>query len=162
MAPGWVQQGLQLPKAFRDALRTESSSRGHASIKTLGSMAVGILLGMPPEVRHVLYLWTHAKIIRDGDKIEPRDVYSAYLGILAAGDNERARIAMDPGQEILGPDQSSRSRMHSLLDRVLASADSPGAIESALTAMLRLAEQERTRKAGSAGESIERRHRSGA
>lgn len=135
MAPGWVQQTIQLPEKFRAAMRGDAGTRGHSSIKTLGTAAVGILLGMPDDVRHVLYLWTHARIIRHGADVEPREIYAAFKAILAAEDAERARIALHPGEDVAAPDEGIRRRLHDIVDRMLAQGEPGDAVERALLAI---------------------------
>lgn len=93
MAPGWVQQGVQVPASFREQFRREADDRGHSSVKTLGTIGMGILLGMPPEVRTGMYIWAQQRIGRSGGDITAGEIYRAFRDLMemgeAAGDEER-------------------------------------------------------------------------
>lgn len=97
MAVGWEQQGVQLPEAMKEAFRAEAAARGHTSVKALGTIAVGLLLGMPEEVRTAMFLWTQNKIAKWGAELTPEEIYKLFESMLSAdqsgsGDERLARL----------------------------------------------------------------------
>ena len=86
MAAGWVQQGIQVPTHFRTILRLEAGRRGHSSIKHLGTLMTGILLGMPPSARQALYLWISTMNPDEVRDIQPEQVYRAFARIMSIDD----------------------------------------------------------------------------
>lgn len=88
MAEGWVQQGIQIPEDFRAHFRREAADKGHSSIKTLGTIAIGILLGMPQDVRAAMFIWTQSKIARSGDEIQAGEIYDTLISLLEATDDK--------------------------------------------------------------------------
>lgn len=84
MAPGWVQQQSQLPEHFRTALRAEAADNGHGSIRTLGTIAYGVLLGMPKETRTAMHVWMQSRLARHGPDIEPAEVFSMLMRLTAS------------------------------------------------------------------------------
>ncbi len=93
MAEGQVQQTIQMPQQFRQIFRAEAMARGHSSVKHLGTLATGLLLGMPPAARHALYVWIST--MRPGElrDLQPEDVYKAFARLMhiegETPDNER-------------------------------------------------------------------------
>lgn len=57
MAAGWKQQQLQLPLEMGAVFRAEATQKGANAVKILGTLGVGVLLGMPARVREELFVW---------------------------------------------------------------------------------------------------------
>lgn len=91
MAPGWAQQSVQVPTHFREIFRLEASERGHSSIKHLGTLATGLLLGMPPRARQALYVWISTMRAEEMRDLQPEQIYEAFARIM--------RVSNEPPDE---------------------------------------------------------------
>lgn len=83
MPEGWRQQSLQIPDEFHEAFRGEAARWGQSSVKILGTVAVGLLMGMPEDARREFYFWM-LRILHDPDQsLSARAVFEKLLDLLA-------------------------------------------------------------------------------
>lgn len=101
---------MQLPEGFADQLTDEAASKGSSSLKILGTTAVGLLLGMPQEVRDELYLWVVRQAWDGPDDLTPEGIWSAMIEFAVKDPNVTADVT-GKIEKINRPPSPSVSRM---------------------------------------------------
>lgn len=81
MADGWHRQGIQIPEAMGEWFRGEASLRGLGSVRQLGTLAVALLEGLDPQVRHELYLWAFEQSWRGPEALTTRAIMAELEAI---------------------------------------------------------------------------------
>eukprot|EP00392_Amoebophrya_sp_AT5.2_P016169 g16414.t1 len=76
---GWSRQQMQIPEDLRKIFAAESRYRGQGSVKILGALAVGALLGMPAKARDRAYLKVTRASWGDGKELTPERVFEFFM-----------------------------------------------------------------------------------
>lgn len=83
MAPGWGRVSLQVPLPVVAIWRAEAATKGQSSVKMLGTVATGLLLGMPAPVRDELYLQVSRLSWKGLQDLTPEVLWQMLRAILA-------------------------------------------------------------------------------
>jgi hypothetical protein len=101
MAPGWTRHSLQIPHDLRARLSQELGRRGHSGGKITGSVAVALFIGLPEDVRELMYLWGVRQAFDDPNKLTPEAAWEAFARIAKVcaeqARKDRERIEREPG-----------------------------------------------------------------
>lgn len=114
MAPGWEKHTLQIPTGVKLRYGEELKRRGHSGGKITGSIALALLLGMPEDVRELLFLWGVRQAFDDPNKLTPDAAWEAFARIAkvcaeqARKDRERAEREPKAPPETGGLDRIDR------------------------------------------------------
>lgn len=105
-APGWVQQSIQIPEAMREEFRAEAGRIPGHGVKMLGTLAVGLYLGLPDEIQRRMYHWLNDRLYKDGGepKLTARQVLEAFVAISEEIDSQSVQTGEHVLTRILDPE----------------------------------------------------------
>lgn len=89
---GWSRQQMQIPEDLRKIFAAESRYRGQGSIKILGALAVGALLGMPSKARDLAYLKVTQASWGDGKHLTPERVFEFFMQSIEEAQQDDAEV----------------------------------------------------------------------
>jgi len=124
---GWARQQLQIPEDLRKILVAESKYRGQGSIKILGTLAIGVLLGMSQSARDKAYLAVTRASWGEAHDLTPEKVFEIFMQAIEetqrenpeSGDHEPLfevtrildpELTPKPGEKQSDREQSSKRR----------------------------------------------------
>lgn len=84
MPPGWKRVSLQIPISLARLWGAEAESKGVSSIKTMGTGAVALYLGLPPAVRDEFFQRVQRMTWGGTSDIDPEAIWTLLRAILRA------------------------------------------------------------------------------
>lgn len=89
---GWKKTQFYVPEAMLSDLDAARRSLPSGSMKLIGTAAVGLFVGLPPEVRAAAYEWAHRNELRP-ERADPRELIGlVLLSIKSLMDAQRGDI----------------------------------------------------------------------
>ncbi len=76
---GWTRQALTVPTALARAFQEYGAERGQGEIKNLGTVALALVLGMPPVVRESVTVWAIQTFRIDPSDVTPADTWRIFM-----------------------------------------------------------------------------------
>lgn len=109
LGPRWMKQTLQVPKTIGQDFRGHASTIGTGGVKVLGSLGIGLVNGMPDEVRRELASFVNAKTWQSADGLDEEMLWKFFLHLLSVHGVQLP--AIDERETKSGPKQSRQNKM---------------------------------------------------
>jgi len=103
MAEGWARQALQVPEGMARRFTGEADRYGPNSVKLLGTLALGILLGMPKAQRDDLYIWITRRLWDGDEDLSSEEIWRQVERVVAAKPPSDGCIDTRAVQPSVGP-----------------------------------------------------------
>ncbi len=80
---GWTKQSLTVPRSVWTGMRLLSEVHGYGSLKSLGTVGLGIVAGMPQHMRKRMLKWIAQAEVDGHEAIDPEAIWRELLGAIA-------------------------------------------------------------------------------